>query len=170
MTGPVLKDVAMLTETTTTDTPAIRSDSGVKTELIDSLLLFSASQIAAEDAIGFQASRQKADWITLFRALAELTHVHAEAGDPGPRFSISFLQEKCADLDPRGRVYWMSDEDTARKKFTKAWDKLVEIFPRMDANQCQRAEKSRLRHVFFPIANRTGSTSAASSMEFVCPA
>ena len=139
MNGPVLKDVAMLTETTTTDTPAIRSDSGVKTELIDSLLLFSASQIAAEDAIGFQASREKADWITLFRALAELTHVHAEAGDPGPRFSISFLQEKCADLDPRGRVYWMSDEDTARKKFTKAWDKLVEIFPGMEANLCQRA-------------------------------
>ena len=33
----------------------------------------------------------------------------------------------------------MSDEDTARKKFTKAWDKLVEIFPPMEANLCQRA-------------------------------
>ena len=94
--------------------------------------------------MGFQASRDRADWITLFRALAELTCVHAEAGDPLPFFSMSILREKCAVFDPEGRVYWLSDEDTARKKFTKAWDKLVETFPGTEVNLRQRAEKKRV--------------------------
>ncbi len=94
--------------------------------------------------MGFQASREKADWITLFRALAELTCAQAEAGDPRPLFSPSILREKCAALDPEGRVYWLSDEDTACKKFTKAWEKLAETFPQTEVNLRQHAAKNQV--------------------------
>lgn len=150
MNSAGLSDVAMLTKTTTTNTEEIRDSLGAESELVDSSLLFSAAWVAGEAADGFLASRGVEDWITLFKALAELTRVQAEAGDPRPRFAMSKLLEKCAALDPDGRVYWLSEDDTARKKFTKAWDKLVETFPGMEANLRQRAEKRQIAARVFP--------------------
>lgn len=144
MNSAGLSDVAMLTKTTTTNTEEIGKGSGAESELVDSSLLFSAAGVAGDAADGFLASRGVEDWITLFRALAELTCVQAEAGDPRPRFAMSKLLEKCAALDSDGRVYWLSEDDTARKKFTKAWDMLLETFPGMEANLRQRAEKRQV--------------------------
>ena len=150
MNSPGLSDVAMLTKTTTTNTAEIGENSGIDSELIDSSLLFSAAGVARVASIGLQASRGKEDWITLFRALAELTCVHAEVGDPRPLFSMPTLLEKCAALDPDARVYWLSEDDTARKKFVKAWEKLVETFIGLESNLRQRAEKQRVAARVFP--------------------
>ncbi len=150
MNGAGLSDVAMLTRTTTTNTEEIGDGFGAESERVDSSLLFSAAGVAGDAADGFLASRGVEDWITLFRALAELTRVQAEAGDPRPLFAMSKLLEKCAALDPDGRVYWLSEDDTARKKFSKAWDKLLETFPGMEANLRQRAAKRQVAARVFP--------------------
>jgi len=141
----------MLTGMEPTDTVETGEISGTNPELIDSELLSSAARIAAEAAIDFLASRNPDDWIVLLRALAELTQTHAEAGDPQPRFSVSALREKCADLDAANRFYWLSEEDTGRKKFGKAWDKLVEAFPGLEANLRQRAERHDVTARVFPF-------------------
>ena len=131
----------MLTKTQPTNTAEFGETYGTDPELIDSVRLSAAALIASEAADDLRASRGDDDWIIVFRALAELTHIHAESGDPRPRFAAAALREKCAELDPAKKVYWLSEEDTARKKLDKAWDKLEATFPGLEANLRQRAEK-----------------------------
>ncbi len=147
-----LSDEGMLTETMTTNTAEFGGSSGSDPELIDYELLSGASRIASEAAADLYASRGQDDWITLFRALAELTRVDAEAGDPRPCFSATALRERCAELDPAHRIYWLSEEDTGRKKFSKAWEKLEGSFSGLEPNLRQRAEKQRIAARVYPYS------------------
>ena len=134
----------MLTGTMTTHTAELWAESGNDSEHIDSTNLSSAALIVAEAAEGLVASRGRDDWITLMHALAELTRFHADKGDPQPLFSVAVLREQCAARDPANKVYWLSEEDTGRKKFSKAWEKLEASFPGLEGNLRQRAEKRRI--------------------------
>lgn len=109
----------------------------------DSKALSASAEIAIEAADGLVASRGRDDWITLMQALSQLTKVHADAGDPNPLFAADTLRVKCAELDPHGAIYWLSEEDTGRKKFSKAWERLDASFPGLETNLQQRAEKRR---------------------------
>lgn len=128
----------------TTITAELRADSGMDTEHIDSKTLSAAAAIVSEAANGLLASRGDDDWIILMLALGDLTRAHAEDGDPQPLFAVAQLRDKCASLDPVGKVYWLSDEDTGRKKFSKAWEKLEASFPGLEGNLQQRAERRRI--------------------------
>ncbi len=128
----------------TTYTGATRVQPGIDPEPTDSMILSRASGIASEAAKGLISSRGKDDWIVLMQAISDLTSDHAADGDPSPLFSADRLREKCGDLDPHERLYWTSQEDTGRKKFSKAWDKLVSSFPNLDGNLRERAAKIRL--------------------------
>ena len=132
----------MLMKTPATDTAKIREESGKNAEHIDSSIVFCASRIAAEAAEGLRSSRRDVDWIILFQALAELTAAQAGAGDPMPRFTMASLLAKCAEIDPQQKTYWLSEEDTRRKKFSSAWKRLEEAFPGLEPNLRQRAEKA----------------------------
>lgn len=143
----------MLMKTTTTDTAEIREESGIDSELIDSSLLSGASRVACEACNGFLESRGNVDWIVLFRALADLTRVQAEAGDPQPRFTMSALLTKCAEINPQKKPYWLNEDDTGRKKFITAWEKLEEAFPRIEVNLRQRAEKMSVPGRVLPFSD-----------------
>ena len=144
---------AMLMKTAATDTANIREDSGKNAECVDSSLLFNASRIASEAADGLRTSRGNDDWVVLFQALAELTALLAEVGDPAPRFTRTKLQAKCADIDPQQKTYWLSEEDTGRKKFSNAWKELAEAFPGLERNLQQRAEKSAVPGRVVPVCD-----------------
>ena len=141
----------MLMKTSAIDTAEIRDNSGINTEPVDNPLFFRASQIAVEAAGGLRASRGNNDWIVLFQALAELTAIQAEAGDPAPRFSMAALQIKCAEIDPQQKTYWLSEEDTGRKKISNAWKTLTEAFPGLEPNFRQRAEKAAVPGRVVPV-------------------
>lgn len=128
----------------TTNTAELRADSGIGPEHIDSKALSAAAAIVSEAANGLLASRGGDDWITLMLALGDLTRAHAEDGDPQPLFAVAQLRDKCAALDPAGKVYWLSEEDTGRKKFSKAWEKLEASSPGLEGNLQQRAERRRI--------------------------
>ena len=151
-----LSDEDMLTETRPTNTAEFGETYGTDPELIDSVLLSAAALIASEAADGLRSSTGDLDWIILFRALAELTHIHAESGNPLPCFAATALREKCAELDPAKKVYWLSEEDTARKKFNKAWEKLEASFPGLEHNLRQRAEKKAVPARIFPYNEYDG--------------
>lgn len=129
---------------TKTYTGLARVQSGIDSEPIDSMTLSMTSRIASEAAKGLISSRGKDDWIVLMQAISDLTSDHAADGDPYPLFSADSLREKCGDLDPHEKLYWTSQEDTGRKKFSKAWEKLVSSFPNLDGNLRERAAKARL--------------------------
>ena len=132
----------MLMKTSATDTAKIREESGKNPEHIDSSLFLKASKVAVDVSGGLRASRGNNDWIVLFQALAQLTVTQAEAGDPAPRFSMASLQIKCAEIDAQQKTYWLSGEDTGRKKFSNAWKTLTEAFPGLEPNFRQRAGKA----------------------------
>lgn len=147
-----LSDEDMLTKTRPTNTAEFGMMSGTDPELIDSELLSTAALIASEAAGDLHSSRGNDDWIILFSALAELTRIQAESGDPHPCFTVTKLREKCAELDPAQKIYWLSEEDTGRKKFSKAWDKLVGSFPGLETNLRQRAENRGVPAQVFPYS------------------
>lgn len=151
-----LGDEDMLTKTQPTNMAKFGEISGIDPELIDSELLSAAALIASEAADGFRSSRGDDDWIVLFQALAELTRIHAESGDPLPCFAGITLREKCAELDPAKKTYWLSEEDTARKKFNKAWEKLEVSFTGAESNLRQRAEKKAIPARVFPYSEYDG--------------
>jgi len=128
----------------TTSTAELRAESGTNPERIDSKTLSAAAAIVSEAARGLLASRGGDDWITLMLALGDLTRAHAEDGDPQPLFAVGQLRDKCAALDPASQVYWLSEEDTGRKKFSKAWEKLEASFPGLEGNLQQRAERHQI--------------------------
>lgn len=142
----------MLTKTRPTNTAEFGMMSGTDMELIDSELLSAAALIASEAAGDLHSSRGSEDWIILFRALAELTRIQAESGDPHPCFAVTTLREKCAELEPAQKIYWLSEEDTGRKKFSKAWGKLEVCFPGLEPNLRQRAEKRGISARVFPYS------------------
>lgn len=113
-------------------------------EATDSEMFFKAATVAEQAAQGLAESRGRDDWVTLFQALAQLSVAHGIQGDPGPLFAPEPLRAKCAELDPRGKPYWTTEEDSGRKKFSKAWDDLKEVFPRLEANLSQRSQKARV--------------------------
>lgn len=143
----------MLMKTSATDTEKTREESGINSEPVDFQLFCKASRIAAEAAGGFRESRGNDDWIVLFQALAELTTIQAEAGDPAPRFTMASLQAKCAEIDAQQKTYWLSKEDTGRKKFSNAWKHLTDAFPRFERNLRQRAEKAAVPGRVFPVCD-----------------
>jgi len=161
-----LSDEDMLTKTEPTNTAEFGTMSGTDQELIDSELLSAAALIASEAAGGLHSSRGNEDWIILFRALAELTRIHAESGDPQPCFTVTTLREKCAELEPRKEIYWLSEEDTGRKKFSKAWDKLVDMFPDLESNLRQRAEKRGIPARVFPDSEYDGQDKRTKLFRF----
>ena len=101
-----------------------REESARITEPADLNNLLRSAEIAKEAAKGLEFSMGKDDWITLMQALSQLVIDQAQAGNPEPAFSSSRLREQCASIDPAGQVYWSSEEDTGRKKFSEAWKKL----------------------------------------------
>lgn len=123
-------------------TVAKRSESGTDMEVTDSELFFRAALVIEQAAQGLIESRGREDWMTLLQALAQLSAAQAEHGDPAPLFAPEPLREKCAELDPRGKPYWLTEEDSSRKKFSKAWDALIEVGPRLEANFQQRSQKA----------------------------
>ncbi len=70
-----LSDEDMLTKTQPTNTAEFGETYGIDPELIDSERLSSAALIASEAADDLRSSRGDDDWIIVFRALAELTHM-----------------------------------------------------------------------------------------------
>lgn len=133
----------MLARKMDTNTGASRERCGMTLEHVDSKALSASAEIAIEAADGLVASRGRDDWITLMQALSQLTKVHADAGDPHPLFAADTLRAKCAELDPKGAIYWLGEEDTGRKKFSKAWERLEASFPGLETNLQQRAAKRR---------------------------
>jgi hypothetical protein len=125
-------------------TAAKRSESGTDMEVTDSELFFRAALVIDQAAQGLVDSRGRDDWMTLLQALAQLSAAQAQHGDPAPLFAPEPLREKCAELDPRERSYWLTEEDSSRKKFSKAWDALKEVAPRLEANFLQRSQKARV--------------------------
>lgn len=125
-------------------TAAKWSESGTDMEVTDSELFFRAALVIDQAAQGLVDSRGRDDWMTLLQALAQLSAAQAQHGDPAPLFAPEPLREKCAELDPRERSYWLTDEDSGRKKFSKAWEALKEIAPRLEANFLQRSQKARV--------------------------
>lgn len=123
-------------------TAAKRSESGTDMEVTDSELFFRAALVIDQAAQGLVDSRGRDDWMTLLQALAQLSAAHAQHGDPAPLFAPEALRAKCAELDPREKSYWLTEEDSGRKKFSKAWDALVEVAPRLEANFLQRSQKA----------------------------
>ena len=114
-------------------------------ERTDSKVIYGASVLTEQAAQGLVVSRGRNDWITLLQALAALSANQAKEGDPAPLFSAEMLRTKSAELDVDGQqVYWLADEDTGRKKFSKAWENLEKAFPLLRGNLCQRSEKARL--------------------------
>lgn len=122
-------------------TAAKRSESGTDMEVTDSELFFKAALVIEQAVQGLVDSRGREDWMTLLQALAQLSAVQAQHGDPAPLFAPEPLREKCAELDPREKSYWLTEEDSGRKKFSKAWDALIEVAPRLEANFQQRSQK-----------------------------
>ena len=141
----------MLMKTSATGTAKIQEESGKNPEPIDSSLFLKASKIAVDVSGGLRSSRGNNDWIVLFQALAQLTVTQAEAGDPAPRFSMASLQIKCAEIDAQQKTYWLSGEETGRKKTSNAWKNLTEAFPGLEPNFRQRAEKSAVPGRVFPV-------------------
>lgn len=125
-------------------TAAKRSESGTDMEATDSELFFRAALVIEQAAQCLVDSRGRDDWMTLLQALAQLSADQAKHGDPAPLFAPDPLREKCAELDPRERSYWLTDEDSGRKKFSKAWEALKEVAPRLEANFQQRSQKARV--------------------------
>jgi len=134
----------MLAGAMTTNEGATREECGAEAEKPDAALLCGAAQVAAQAAAGLLESRGREDWITVMRALAELTVTQTEAGDPQPQFSAERLREKCAEADPSGKPYWQGEDETARKKLSTAWDKLQANLAGLDPNLRHRAEKARV--------------------------
>ena len=66
---------------------------------------------------------------------------------------MATILSKCADVDARQKTYWLSEEDTARKKFTKAWEKLESAFSGLEFNLRQRAEKAQVGGRVVPTAD-----------------
>lgn len=122
-------------------TAAKWSESGTDMEVTDSELFFGAALVVEQAAQGLVESRGREDWMTLLQALAQLSGAQAQLGDPAPLFAPEPLRAKCAELDPREKPYWLTEEDTGRKKFSKAWDALIEVAPRLEANLKQRSRK-----------------------------
>lgn len=125
-------------------TAAKRSESGTDMEVTDSELFFKAALVIEQAAQGLVDSRGRDDWMTLLQALAQLSAAQAQHGDPAPLFAPEPLRAKCAELDPREKPYWLTEEDSGRKKFSKAWDDLKEVAPRLEANFLQRSQKARV--------------------------
>lgn len=123
-------------------TAATRSESGTDMEVTDSELFFRAALVIEQAAQGLVDSRGREDWMTLLQALAQLSAGQAKHGDPAPLFAQEALRAKCAELDPREKPYWLTEEDSGRKKFSKAWDALIEVAPRLEANFLQRSQKA----------------------------
>lgn len=123
-------------------TAAKRSESGTDMEVTDSELFYRAALVIEQAAQGLVDSRGREDWMTLLQALAQLSAGQAKHGDPAPLFAQEALRAKCAELDPRETPYWLSEEDSGRKKFSKAWDALIEVAPRLEANFLQRSQKA----------------------------
>lgn len=123
-------------------TAAKWSESGTDMEATDSELFFKAALVIEQAAQGLVDSRGRDDWMTLLQALAQLSAAQAQHGDPAPLFAPEPLRAKCAELDPREKSYWLTEEDSGRKKFSKAWDYLKEVAPRLEANFLQRSQKS----------------------------
>jgi hypothetical protein len=134
----------MLVEAMTTNEGATREECGAEAEKPDATLLCGAARVAAQAAAGLLESRGREDWITVMRALAELTVTQTEAGDPQPQFSAERLREKCAEADPSGKPYWQGEDETARKKLSTAWDKLQANLAGLDPNLRHRTEKARV--------------------------
>lgn len=125
-------------------TAAKRSESGTDMEVTDSELFLRAALVIDQAAQGLVDSRGREDWMTLLQALAQLSAAQAQNGDPAPLFAPEPLREKCAELDAREKPYWLTEEDSSRKKFSKAWDALKEVAPRLEANFLQRSQKARV--------------------------
>jgi hypothetical protein len=123
-------------------TAAKRSESGTDMEVTDSELFFKAALVIEQAAQDLVTSRGRKDWMTLLQALAQLSAAQAQHGDPAPLFAPEPLRAKCADFDPREKGYWLTEEDSGRKKFGKAWDALIEVAPRLEANFLQRSQKA----------------------------
>lgn len=123
---------------------AKRSESGVDMEVVDSGLFYRAAVVTEQLAQGLVDSRGRKDWMTLLQALAQLSAGQTKLGDPSPLFASDPLRIKCAELDPHGQIYWQTEEDSGRKKFSKAWDDLMEAAPRLEANFLQRSQKARV--------------------------
>ncbi len=117
------------------------SESGTDMEVTDSELFFRAALVIEQATEGLVDSRGREDWMTLLQALAQLSAAQAQHGDPAPLFAPEPLRAKCAELDPREKPYWQTEEDSGRKKFSKAWDALIEVAPRLEANIEQRSQK-----------------------------
>lgn len=117
------------------------SESGADMEVTDSELFFLAASVVEQAAKGLVESRGREDWMTLLQALAQLSVAQAQQGDPAPMFASEPLRAKCAELDPREKPYWLTEEDSGRKKFSKAWDALIEVASRLEANIEQRSQK-----------------------------
>ena len=113
-------------------------------EVVDSELFYRAALITEQVALGLADSQGREDWMTLLQALAQLSADQAKPGDPAPLFASDPLRKKCADLDPRQQIYWQTEEDSGRKKFSKAWDDLMEAVPRLEANFLQRSQRARV--------------------------
>lgn len=111
-------------------------------EVTDSELFFRAALVVEQAAQGLVDSRSREDWMTLLQALGNLSAAQARHGDPAPLFAPDPLRAKCAELDPREKLYWLTDEDSGRKKFSKAWDALVKVTPGLEANFQQRSQKA----------------------------
>lgn len=126
------------------NTAGNREESGRNTEPTDLNNLLRSAEIAKEAAEGLEFSMGKDDWITLMQALSQLVIDQARAGNPEPAFSSNRLREHCASIDPAGQVYWSSEEDTGRKKFSEAWKKLSKSFASIEPNLKQRAAKAGL--------------------------
>lgn len=110
-------------------------------EVTDSEVFFGAALVVEQAAQGLVDSRGREDWMTLLQALAQLSAAQAEHGDPAPLFAPEPLRAKCAEIDPREKPYWLTEEDSGRKKFSKAWEALIEVAPRLEANFQQRLQK-----------------------------
>ena len=113
-------------------------------EVVDSELFYSAALVTDQVAQGLVNNQGREDWMTLLQALAQLSAGQAKPGDPAPLFASDPLRKKCAELDPHEQIYWQTEEDSGRKKFSKAWDDLMEAVPRLEANFLQRSQKGRV--------------------------
>lgn len=133
----------MFDKAMTTNTAEMREESGKDPEPIDAEAIFHAATLVAEAARGLADSRGRYDWITLMEALGSLAAEHAMQGDPAPCFTADRLRKQCAEIDSQKGVYWESDDDTGRKKFSVAWKNLSQMFPGLEGNLRQRAGKSR---------------------------
>ena len=128
----------------TNNTADNREESGRIPEQSDLNNFLRSAEIAKEAAEGLEFSTGRDDWITLMQALSQLVIDQAQAGNPEPAFSSNRLREQCASIDPAGQIYWLSEEDTGRKKFGEAWKKLSKSFSSIEPNLKQRAAKASL--------------------------